>query len=53
MPEVPHGEASEGDALDQRREVGSHDVVRPLSADPEVPEADALEQALEVPPDDD
>jgi hypothetical protein len=46
-------EASEADALDQERVVGVDTPPQPLSRGFDVPEADAIEQAIEVPLDPD
>jgi hypothetical protein len=43
----------DGDALEQQQEVGPSEEDDTPSTDPEVPEADALEQAQVVPLDDD
>ena len=49
MTDIP----PDDDALEQRQEVGPVEEDDAPSADPEVPEADALEQAQVVPLDDD
>jgi hypothetical protein len=53
LPPPEHDEGSEADLLEQAREEVPGERRQPLHLDPEVPEADALEQATELAGDDD
>ncbi|HET9732748.1 MAG TPA: hypothetical protein VFP54_08750 [Acidimicrobiales bacterium] len=53
MPDIPEEKGPLPDLLEQNQPVTDEAVVEEPTHDPEAPEADALEQAIEVLDDDD